>query len=86
MSPASRSPAADRAGDPFRCVVCGRHDPQCLCRACRLANTDADGTLAAWVAAERREAQRQSARLARASKAGITVESFDRLDCPGRCP
>lgn len=69
-------------GEPFRCVVCGNADRQCLCRSCRLANTDAAGRLAPWVAAERREAQRQSARLARAAKAGISLESFDRLDCP----
>lgn len=75
------SAASDQAGDPFRCVVCGRRDPQCLCRACREAHTDpASGVLAPWVAAERREAQRQSWRVKSAARRGITTESFDRLD------
>jgi hypothetical protein len=85
---------SDQAGEVFRCALCGRPDLRCLCEPCRLAHsTLADDpkrpgerklVLHPAVAAIQREAKRQTARAKRAQEKGITLESFERLDSPGR--
>lgn len=82
MCDASRSPGADRAGEAYRCAVCGDPDLRCLCARCRLAHTDAGGALHPAIAAVQREAKRLSARLTRARRRGVAVVSLDRLDDP----
>lgn len=51
----------ERAGEPYHCCLCGRRDPRCLCKRCRIAHSPG-GVLVPWVAALKREANRLTAR------------------------
>lgn len=78
MSWTPTGPDVARAGEPYRCCLCGQRNPRCLCRRCRLAHTDAAGRVAPWLRALQREADRQSKRAARL-RGRLVLLSFDAL-------